>query len=103
MKFCPNCGGILVPVPGKKRFYCRVCGKGYNVEEKFVPVANIKKERKVFMIGEEKDKHPKTKIECPRCGNNEAYWWVKQTRASDEAPTKFYKCTKCEYIWREYS
>ncbi|MEM4865380.1 MAG: hypothetical protein QXY09_02690 [Acidilobaceae archaeon] len=26
-----------------------------------------------------------------------------QTRAADEPPTRFYRCTKCGYTWREYA
>ncbi|MCD6114052.1 MAG: transcription factor S, partial [Thermoprotei archaeon] len=40
--------------------------------------------------------------ECPKCGNREAYVWMMQTRAADEPPTRFYRCTKCGYTWREY-
>ncbi|MBD3310349.1 transcription factor S, partial [Candidatus Woesearchaeota archaeon] len=46
---------------------------------------------------------PVTKAECPKCHNKEAYYWEVQTRAADEPPTKFLKCTKCKHIWRDYS
>jgi len=26
-----------------------------------------------------------------------------QTRAADEPPTRFYRCTKCGHTWREYA
>ena len=39
---------------------------------------------------------------CPKCGNTEAYWYMQQTRGGDEPQTKFLKCTKCGYSWREY-
>lgn len=41
-------------------------------------------------------------ITCPKCGNNGAYFWYMQTRAGDEAETKFYRCVKCGYTWRVY-
>ena len=44
----------------------------------------------------------KVKIICPKCGNNEAYWWMVQTRSGDEGSTRFFRCTKCGYTWREY-
>ncbi|GAI81579.1 unnamed protein product, partial [marine sediment metagenome] len=34
--------------------------------------------------------------------NEKAYFWSVQTRSGDEAETKFFKCTKCEFTWREY-
>jgi len=40
---------------------------------------------------------------CEKCSNKEAYFWTIQTRAADEAETRFFKCTKCNYTWREYS
>ncbi|BBE41562.1 Transcription factor S [Conexivisphaera calida] len=46
---------------------------------------------------------PTVEIECPKCGNDKAYWWLVQTRSGDEPPTIFYRCTKCGYTWRQYS
>ena len=42
------------------------------------------------------------RIECPKCGNKEARGTLEQTRSADEAPTEFYKCTKCGHKWRKY-
>ena len=53
---------------------------------------------------EDKDKLnvlPKTKILCPKCGNNEAFWILRQMRGSDEPESRFYTCTKCGHKWRE--
>jgi len=47
--------------------------------------------------------HPIVNEECPKCGNDRAYFWTVQTRASDESETKFFKCTKCGHTRREYS
>ncbi len=44
---------------------------------------------------------PLTEILCEKCGHKKSYYWLIQTRAADEAATKFYKCQKCEHIWRE--
>ncbi len=48
------------------------------------------------------DVFPITNGDCPKCENKEAYFWTSQTRAGDEAETKFYRCTKCKHTWREY-
>ncbi len=40
---------------------------------------------------------------CPKCGQKKVISWTEQTRASDEPPTRFYKCLNCGYTWREYS
>ena len=41
-------------------------------------------------------------IKCKKCNNTKCYFWTVQTRAGDEAETKFFKCTKCGHTWREY-
>ena len=43
------------------------------------------------------------KEDCQKCGNNEAYTWTEQTRASDEPETAFFRCIKCKHTWREYT
>ena len=85
-----------------------VCGCGYKADD--VGGSKIKesikgKSSKIEVI-EDKEKYetlPKMKAECPKCHNNEAYFWEVQTRAADEPATKFLKCTKCKHIWRDYS
>ena len=39
---------------------------------------------------------------CPKCGNPEAYWVLRQTRGADEPETRIFECTKCGHKWREY-
>jgi len=69
-------------------------------EDELVSVAPIK------VVGDKESKLstlPITKIECPKCGHNEAMWWFLQTRSGDEPPTQFYRCVKCNHTWRSYS
>jgi DNA-directed RNA polymerase subunit M len=47
--------------------------------------------------------NPKIKTRCEKCGNTVAYYWTQQTRGADEPETRFFKCTKCSYTWREYA
>jgi len=98
--FCPECGSILVNKKGK--LVCSNCGKEFKSGK--IRDSHVKKNSKSVKVAKENPEiHPKTKAKCPKCGNDEAYFWVVQTRAADEPPTRFYKCTKCGYIWREYS
>jgi len=63
-------------------------------------------QERIVVIGREEQKLrtlPTVKTECPRCGNNLAYVWQVQTRGSDESSTQFFRCTKCNYTFREYS
>src|SRR5919205_997694 len=45
---------------------------------------------------------PTLPIDCPKCGNNTASWWIAQTRSADESSTQFYRCIKCNHTWRNY-
>ena len=66
--------------------------------------SNIKhdKEKVLVVEDDETDYLPVTKVTCPKCGNGEAHWFMKQMRAGDEPPTLFFTCTKCKYKWRSY-
>jgi len=101
MEFCPKCGAILMS--DKKGGKCPRCS--YSSKEK----PNIKtsekiEERKAIVVTNAKDSEirPIVKEDCEKCKNKQAYFWTVQTRAGDEAETKFFKCTKCDHTWREY-
>lgn len=104
MEFCKKCGKVLLPKKegNKTKLVCPSCGQkksatgGYTTSEKQEVGTDI------VVMGEE-EHLPITKEECPECGNRDAYYWIEQTRAADEAPTRFYRCTKCRHTWREYS
>ena len=69
-------------------------------------ISSAKREEEIIVVDKRQESKmvtlPRTKNTCPKCKNKEAYWWMQQTRAADEAPTRFYKCTKCNHTWREY-
>jgi len=104
MEFCKKCGSLMI-VDGKK-LRCRNCGytKKFTKQTKPIISEDIHTEEEILIIEEDEEEkvYPKTKIQCPNCGNNEALWWMQQTRGADEPPTMFFKCTKCKYSWREY-
>lgn len=91
-------------VEGKKKLVCRSCG--------YSEVAGDSKDYKLVKEGEKKEAPPviendqeslpKTKADCPECDNDKAFWWMQQTRGADEPTTRFFKCTKCNHVWREY-
>lgn len=112
IKFCPRCGGVLRPTreDGKTRLACSRCGyktelkngtqDGYKLATR---ITHTSKEKTVVIDEVDVSNLPVTRdVTCKRCGAHEAYYWMIQTRAADEPPTRFYKCTKCGYVWREY-
>ncbi|MGQ9759519.1 MAG: transcription factor S [Candidatus Methanomethylicaceae archaeon] len=104
MEFCPNCNSILLVDRKRKILLCRKCGyekDGGCEGQRFVESINSPKET-VIVKSSEGRVLPITRSECRRCGNLEAYYWMMQTRRADEAPTRFYRCTKCGHTWREY-
>lgn len=89
----------------KKKQKCSGCGysprgKADNVilKEK---VANGK-DKQIEIRSKKIETYPKTDEKCDKCGNNKAYYWTLQTRAGDEAETRFFECVKCSHRWREY-
>jgi len=114
MKFCPKCGTKLryrqVKTEGKSEpaLACDKCGYWEPIAKSTTkPVLKeAEGEGVIKVVGDEEREiktMPTTTIECPRCHNNEAYWWFLQTRGGDEPTTQFYRCTKCEYTWRLYA
>ena len=77
------------------------CSCGY-VQEDAKLKDRKKKTENLAVAEEEKETLPEINAECKKCKNSRAYFWTLQTRSSDEPETKFYKCTKCKNVWREY-
>jgi len=101
--FCEKCGTLLVPQEksGKRMFYCRKCKRYKDSSVKINQKINNEEER-IVLVREKKINLPKIEKNCSKCQNKKAYFWIEQTRSSDEAPTRFHKCTKCGHVWREY-
>ena len=101
MEFCPKCGAVLIQKT--KNYGCPRCNYSSKTKVKLKSSEKIEEKKKISVI-REKDSQvfPIIAGECKKCGNKEAYFWTVQTRSGDEAETKFFKCTKCGYTWREY-
>ena len=96
--FCDRCGSLVLP-KGKK-LICTRCG--YEKKGEFKLTQENKRENKLVILDEEVRTMPTTRVECPKCKNLEAEWWLVQTRGLDEPETRFLRCTKCKFTWREY-
>ena len=105
MKFCPKCEVKL-----KKTDSGLQCSKCDYVEGEKIKQPNkaIDQEEPDFSLltfeGNEGEETLSTiKMDCEKCGHDEAVWWMLQTRSADEPTTQFYRCSKCSYTWRDYS
>ncbi|WP_100182934.1 transcription factor S [Candidatus Nitrosotenuis aquarius] len=98
MQFCPKCNLRL------KKGTCTKCGYSEAAKtETKKSSAEMDKSFTVFEEDEGKETLPTIKKECEKCGNDEAVWWMLQTRSADEPTTQFYRCSKCAHTWRDYS
>jgi len=104
MKFCPKCKTLMkIEKKENKVFY--VCPRCGYIEEIINPKITVKvqKEEKVTVLQKDTTAEAIVKVKCPKCGNDNAYTWIVQTRSGDEGPTVFYRCTKCGHTWRIYT
>ena len=101
MEFCPKCGSVLIEK--RKNYGCARCNYTAKGKVKIESSEKMKEKERIGVVKEKDiDVFPVTAANCPKCHNKEAYFWSSQTRAVDEAETRFFKCKKCAHTWREY-
>jgi transcription factor S len=112
MEFCPNCESRLAPKKTEARvsMVCSKCGYVKKEVDENEPKASGKVikhtlQQQVTVIGKEDQVNtmPTMRMECPKCANMLVYVWQVQTRGGDEASTQFFRCTKCNHTFREYT
>jgi DNA-directed RNA polymerase subunit M len=117
MEFCPECGSLFklekveTAEGSTLMLVCPKCGYkkptlGSKIKPRMSKVIKHDIKQRVTVIGKEEQKintMPTLKMECPKCGNNLAYVWQVQTRGGDESSTQFFRCTKCNHTFREYT
>ena len=110
--FCPECSNLL----RKKMMegvYFLECKCGYQKDlpnrdrEQIIKEIQKKKEtlKNNLIVISSKEKiliNPKTCRTCPKCGYNEAVYWQEQLFSTDEPMVSFFRCLKCNRVWREY-
>jgi transcription factor S len=101
--FCPKCKSLLRPKKEKDKTVL-VCGCGYSSEGELKLTESKKPDLKqdFRVVDSSQDKLPVVDAECSKCKHVKAEFWIVQTRAADEAPTRFFRCEKCRHTWREY-
>jgi len=100
MEFCPRCGAILVQK--RKNNGCPRCSYSTKEKIKLTTSEKIGAKKEVPVISNKEEILPIVSEKCKKCKNEKAYFWTIQTRAGDESETKFFKCVKCDYTWRDY-
>jgi DNA-directed RNA polymerase subunit M len=104
--FCPECKSLLISSGGQLK--CRKCGyirKIERADKRQMTRSKKRTENEITIVDDEGEKIktlPTIQIKCQKCGNNLAFWWLRQLRAADESEVRFFRCTKCEYTWRQY-
>lgn len=101
---CPKCGSLMMPkkVDGKSLFACSCGFEDHGSTKVSQKQDNKTKTADIVVIEKQIETLPICDDECPKCGNKGAYYDIRQTRAADEPPTKFMRCTKCNHNWRDY-
>jgi len=90
-------------MPKDGMMVCRKCGHKIPKTTGESMVSKTKQlDRVVPVLEQESSGLPTTNSRCPECGNNIAYWWLRQLRSADESEVRFFRCTKCNRTWREY-
>ena len=102
MEFCPRCGSVMVEK--KKNFGCIRCGYSSKAKPIIKTSEKIEEKSEIGVVKKkDTDVFPIVAANCIKCGTKEAYFWTSQTRAGDEAETRFFRCIKCKHTWREYN
>lgn len=103
MEFCDNCGSMM-KTEGDV-WVCGSCGhehvRDVASEEAMVTTDDQEETEIVDMSQAEAQARPTTRVQCPNCDNDQAYYYMQQIRAADESETRFFVCTDCEHKWRE--
>jgi DNA-directed RNA polymerase subunit M len=103
MEFCDECGSMM-----RTEGDVWVCPNGHektrdSEREAAMVTTEGQQESEVIDTSDvdAEDMGPTTNARCPDCGNDRAYWEMKQIRSADESETRFFTCTECGHKWRE--
>ena len=104
MEFCDECGSMMKPDDGS--WECGSCGheKARDSEAEASMVSTqgqVETEVVDTSDVDPEDMGPTTNARCSDCGNDRAFWEMKQIRSADESETRFFTCTECGHKWRE--
>ncbi|MFB6125434.1 MAG: transcription factor S [Halanaeroarchaeum sp.] len=105
MQFCEECGSMM-RAEGDV-WVCSACGHEQARDAGEADYVSTEAQDDSDVIeteeGAEFEGKPTATETCPECGNDEAWYTIKQTGSADEPPTRFFKCTECGARWRGYN
>ena len=107
MQFCDDCGSMMKSQDGV--MVCSNCGAEQERDEEMArQFVSTEEQSEDDVIETEEGANFEGKptaddVTCEECGNDEAWYTIKQTGSADEPPTRFFKCKDCGYRWREYN
>ena len=96
--FCPDCKSMVFPKDGC--YYCKNCDKLIEEEVESEGFTTKSKAKETAVVSDGEAVLPKAREICAKCGNTEAYYYMRQNRSADEPETIFYRCTRCNYQWK---
>ncbi|HKS59592.1 MAG TPA: transcription factor S [Thermoplasmata archaeon] len=101
--FCPKCKRLMRPDKEAGRWVCPACGTTVPLGKSQEVGRSTPTGRHMQVIETKVSQTlPIADETCPKCGNPQAYWVLRQTRGADEPETRIFECTKCGHKWREY-
>ncbi|MFW6448559.1 MAG: RPA12/RPB9/RPC11 RNA polymerase family protein [Halobacteriota archaeon] len=109
MQFCPECGTLM-----RREGEWMVCsaetcdGREPVDDERAAAFVTTESQRDPAVVEADaelaQEGLPTTDdVRCDDCGNERAWYTLKQTASADEPPTRFFKCTECGHRWRGYN
>ena len=115
--FCPNCGTLSFPSPsgditctnykcgytGPANVKMKVQGKEIDLSKTKTTTKAEKREYDIIKDSDQRKGVLSTEsYMCPKCDCTEVYFYLEQTRSSDEPETRMLTCKDCGHGWREY-
>ena len=108
MEFCAKCETRLKKDANSTSLVCPKCRYVKQKPNKSMKQKSEESDSGLLVMQENDIKESRglestIKIDCEKCQNQEGVSWTFQTRSADEPETKFYRCTKCNHTWRDYT
>ena len=112
MDYCPDCETKMIHLKKKQTLtvtlilVCPKCGheKKSTRPNSYATMVKSHPRENLVIIGKKEQRYrtvPKFVIDCPKCGNNRAYGWIVHLGSLEQSSTQFYRCTKCNYTYRD--